>query len=137
MASCSTPCAKPNPDRTTAHPLQYRQAAQRIGVSSACSRKHRSDGPEAHDALTIKPDHPMGACHLTVPSNADRSWQIPFSRRDNLEIRLGAVNSVGGQKVGDLHTQWQKVTSNGPNNSVSHAFHPWLGAQSSHRRQNE
>ncbi|WP_420859585.1 hypothetical protein, partial [Marivivens marinus] len=23
--------------------------------------KHRSDGPEAHDALTIKPDHPMGA----------------------------------------------------------------------------
>ena len=46
-----------------AHPLQYRQAAQRIGLPPACARKHRSDGPEAYDALTIKPDHPMGAGH--------------------------------------------------------------------------
>jgi len=46
-----------------AHPLQYRQAAQRIGLPPACARKHRSDRPEAYDALTIKPDHPMGAGH--------------------------------------------------------------------------
>ena len=45
-----------------AHPLQYRQAAQRIGPPPACARKHRSDGPEAYDALTIKLDHLMGAC---------------------------------------------------------------------------
>jgi hypothetical protein len=44
-----------------AYSLQHRQAAQLIGLSPACTRKHRSDGPEAHDALTIKMDHPMGA----------------------------------------------------------------------------
>ncbi|EBA18465.1 hypothetical protein RSK20926_12119 [Roseobacter sp. SK209-2-6] len=36
-------------------------SAQRVGLSPACTGKHRSDGPEAHEALTIKPDHPMGA----------------------------------------------------------------------------
>jgi len=30
-------------------------------IHHGCARKHRSDGPEAYDALTIKPDHPMGA----------------------------------------------------------------------------
>ena len=44
-----------------AHSLQHRQAAQFIGRSSARTRKHRSDGPKADNALTFKPDHPMGA----------------------------------------------------------------------------
>ena len=33
-----------NPDRTLAHPLQHRQAAQRIGLSPVCTRKHRHNG---------------------------------------------------------------------------------------------
>lgn len=44
-----------------AYPLQHRQAAQRSGIPHACAGKHRSIGPEANDALTIKSDHPMGA----------------------------------------------------------------------------
>jgi hypothetical protein len=44
-----------------ARPLQHRQAAQRIALPPASAGEHRPDGPEAHDALTIKPDHPMGA----------------------------------------------------------------------------
>ena len=43
-----------------AHPLQYRQAAQRIGLPPACAKKHRSDGPEVYDALTIKLVHGWG-----------------------------------------------------------------------------
>ena len=53
----------PNPDRGMAHSLQHRQATQFIGLSSACTRKHRSDGPKADNALTFKLDHPMGARH--------------------------------------------------------------------------
>ncbi len=34
---------------------------QRIRLSPTRARKHRSNGPKAHDAPTIKPDHPMGA----------------------------------------------------------------------------
>lgn len=45
------------------HPLQHRQTAKRIRLSSTRARKHRSDGPEAEHALTIKLDHPMGARH--------------------------------------------------------------------------
>lgn len=43
-----------------AHSLQHRQAAQIIALSSACTGKHRSDGPKAENALTLKPDYPMG-----------------------------------------------------------------------------
>jgi hypothetical protein len=46
-----------------ARSLQHRQAAQRLRVSTTGTRKHRSKGPEANHALTIKPDHPMGAGH--------------------------------------------------------------------------
>jgi len=52
-----------------ARSLQHRQAAQLIGLSAACTGKHRSDGPEAHNALTIKPDHPMGAHHSLIFSD--------------------------------------------------------------------
>jgi len=38
---------------TMARSLQHRQAAQRSGVSSTRAGKHRTNGPEAHDALTI------------------------------------------------------------------------------------
>jgi hypothetical protein len=44
-----------------AHSLQHRQATQFIGLSSTCTRKHRSDGPKADNALTFEPDHPIGA----------------------------------------------------------------------------
>ena len=43
--------------------LQHSQAAQRTGLPSASARKHRADGPETNDALTITPDHPTGARH--------------------------------------------------------------------------
>ncbi len=46
-----------------AHSLQHRKAAQRSGLSPACAGKHRTSGLEADDALTINPDHPMGARH--------------------------------------------------------------------------
>jgi putative transposase len=48
--------------------LQRRQAAQLLGVSAASTGKHRPDGPEAHNALTIKPDHPIGALQMGQPS---------------------------------------------------------------------
>ncbi|QGX97479.1 hypothetical protein EI983_03975 [Roseovarius faecimaris] len=44
-----------------ARPLQHGQTPQRIGLPPTRAQKHRSNGPEAHDALTIKPDHPKGA----------------------------------------------------------------------------
>lgn len=40
---------------------QHRQTAQLTGLSSACTRKRRSDGPETRNAITIKLDHPIGA----------------------------------------------------------------------------
>lgn len=46
--------------------LQYGRAAQRTAVPSPCPRKHRSNGPQPHDALTIKPDHPMAARQPTL-----------------------------------------------------------------------
>jgi len=33
-------------------------------ILSACVEKLRSNGPEAHNALTIKPNHSMGARQL-------------------------------------------------------------------------
>jgi len=54
----------PNLDREMAHLLQHRQVAQFIGLSSACTGKHRSDGPKADNALILKPDHLMVACEL-------------------------------------------------------------------------
>ena len=48
-------------ENTMAHPLQHRQAAQLIVLSSACTGKHRSIGPETDYALTTEPDHPVGA----------------------------------------------------------------------------
>ncbi|MGR3443355.1 hypothetical protein DU478_00595 [Thalassococcus profundi] len=41
--------------------VDWDQAAQRIRLSPTRARKLRSIGPAANDALTIKPDHPMGA----------------------------------------------------------------------------
>ncbi|MDJ0628825.1 MAG: hypothetical protein QNJ44_11240, partial [Rhodobacter sp.] len=38
-----------------------RQAAQRSGIPATGAGKHRSIGPETDHALTINPDHPMGA----------------------------------------------------------------------------
>lgn len=40
--------------------LQHDQAAQRIGIPPACAAKHRSNRPEADDALKNKVDKPMG-----------------------------------------------------------------------------
>ena len=51
----------PDPDREMAAPLQHCQTAQRSGIPSAGTRKHRPDRPETDHALTIKPDHSMGA----------------------------------------------------------------------------
>ena len=48
-----------------AHSLQHRQAAQFIGLlSSACTGKHRSDGPKADNALTFKPDNQWGHTNI-------------------------------------------------------------------------
>ena len=49
------------------------QAAQRTALSPACTGKHRSDGPEADDALTIKPDHQMGTRHIPVFDKSERN----------------------------------------------------------------
>ena len=48
-----------------AHSLQHRKAAQFVGLSSARTGKHRADGPNANNALTFKPDHPMGARQMS------------------------------------------------------------------------
>nr|AOE06781.1 hypothetical protein [uncultured bacterium] len=56
-----------------AHSLQHSQAAQFIGLSSACTGKHRSDGPKADNALTFKLDHPMGGRHSGLTLNVSRS----------------------------------------------------------------
>ena len=58
-----------------ARPLQHSQAEQRIGLPPTCARKHRANGPDADNALTIKPDHPMGAVQLTRIGNACLSNQ--------------------------------------------------------------
>ena len=46
-----------------AHTLQHGQAAQRSALPTDRAGKHPDDGPEPHNALTIKSDHPMGAHH--------------------------------------------------------------------------
>ena len=51
----------PDPDRAMAPARQHRQTAQRFGLRCTTARKHPRNGPEAHAALTIKPDHAMGA----------------------------------------------------------------------------
>ena len=50
-----------DPDRALAPSLQHSQAAQLAGISPACTRGIRPNGPEADDALTIKLDHLVGA----------------------------------------------------------------------------
>jgi hypothetical protein len=39
-------------------------------IPSASAREHRSHGPKTHDALTIEPDHPLGALHPKRPETA-------------------------------------------------------------------
>lgn len=51
--------------------LQHDQAAQRIGIPPACAAKHRANRPEADDALTIKPDYPIGALQGLIPRRSD------------------------------------------------------------------
>ena len=51
----------PDPDRTVAPPLQYGPAAQRPRIPATGSGKLHPNGPEADHALTIQPDHSMGA----------------------------------------------------------------------------
>ena len=63
LVSPSGKCMAITASSRAARSLQHRQAAQLIGLSAACTGKRRSVGPEAHNALTIKPDHPMGAHH--------------------------------------------------------------------------
>ena len=46
-----------------ARSLQHRQDTQRITLSPARARKHRSYGPEARYALTNKLGNPSGAHH--------------------------------------------------------------------------
>ena len=61
----------PDPDRTVAPTLQYGQAAQRPRIPAAGSGKLHHNGPETDHALTIQPDHSMGAVHgrgrATIP----------------------------------------------------------------------
>ncbi len=89
-----------NPDRAMAHPLQHDQAPQLFGLSSARARKHRSNGPEADDALTIKPDHPMGARH---------------SRKSMLKARPIQITSIAGELESELA---ETVTSKAIHRSV-------------------
>ena len=49
-AASVQPAGRSNPDRAMAPPLQYRQATQPCGISSAGARQRRPGRPEAHDA---------------------------------------------------------------------------------------
>ncbi len=57
--------------------LQHRQAAQRLGLLAASAQKHHPDGPEANDALTFKPDHPMGADQVLPQNTANPPFRHP------------------------------------------------------------
>ena len=71
MKSRTAPVAQGR-HRRMAKPLQHRPTSQRIGLETASSGNHRSDGPEAGHALTIKLDHSMGADHAEGADHADR-----------------------------------------------------------------
>ena len=43
--------------------LQHETTTQRIGLPPSGPRNHRTDGPKADHALTIKLDHSGGADH--------------------------------------------------------------------------
>jgi len=45
--------------------LQYKETTQWIGLSSASTRNHHTDGPKANHALTIVLDQSDGARQLT------------------------------------------------------------------------
>ena len=48
--------------------LRQGQAAQRLELQTIGAGKHRSNGPQTHDALAITLDHPMGAAHAHIRS---------------------------------------------------------------------
>lgn len=87
-----------NPDRAMASSLQHRKAAQLAGVSSSSTGKHRDNGPKADDALTIKPDHPIGARHFylllrALPHAKIRLFQVkPLVSPDTDDFSIYASN---------------------------------------------
>ena len=70
----------PNSNRALAYSLQHRQATQLIGLSPTCARKHHSDRPEAHDALIIRSDNPMGARQFRKQIMTDLNQAVPLGR---------------------------------------------------------
>lgn len=59
--------------------VNHKLAEQRVGLSTARAGKHRSDGPEAHDALKIRSDHPMGARQIIGAGNRNlHQFTLPF-----------------------------------------------------------
>jgi hypothetical protein len=50
-----------NDDEINWEQASFKQAAQRLGLSTASGQKHRADRPNADHAMTFDLDHPMGA----------------------------------------------------------------------------
>ena len=53
--------------------LHQGQTAQRLELQTTGAGKHRSNGPQTDDALTIKVDHPLGAHHAANLSVATQN----------------------------------------------------------------
>ena len=97
------------PNREMAHSLQHRQAAQFIGLSSACTGKHRSDGPKADNALTFKSDHPMGARHIASTEQGRNLGAVDaiashlvslYDQRDWLDFGISTTDQRRSLNVG-------------------------------------
>ena len=64
-----------------------------LGYKSACTRKHRSDGPKDNNTLTFKPDHPMGARRCMISRSAQSSL-ISVPNHFPNKVRSPALTSI-------------------------------------------
>lgn len=93
-------CAVQSGEGLTGLCIQRREVGhkrwQRIRLSPTRAGKHRSKEPKAHDAPTIKPDHPMVADHdFTKASCCECGCGLPCASKSGnmVIIRAGSFRS--------------------------------------------
>ena len=103
----------PDLDRTLAAPLQHRQAAQRLRIPAAGTKKHRPDRPETDHALTFKLDHPMGALQDSArqglwkvgvcvcrPARTPMPGMYVISITPNFYLVVGRASRISSEGIG-------------------------------------
>ena len=99
-------------------------ALSRFCHIAACAGKHRADGPKADDALTTKPDHPMGARQKLIDWRVSSwCWQSPCTGPSQQELPKSITSRYAAKKGDSKRPGGRCVRSSkpgfGPSEDVS------------------